>query len=81
MRARTLVVGGIASLWLALISQVGCGDGGGAPLPPTGGAGIPGLRGPIGPPKGKAKGAVGKRPVTPKQGPQESGAAEPVPKQ
>jgi len=83
MSTRALFYGGIAGVLLALGSQVGCsGDGGGPPLPPTGGAGIPGLRGPIGPPKGKGKGAMGKAPATPKETPKASGGeTEPASKQ
>jgi hypothetical protein len=84
MNARTLVPGGIASLLLALVSQVGCGGGGGGePLPPTGGAGIPGLKSGIGPPKGK----MGRREARHRPG-MEKGASEdgggettPAPKQ
>ena len=85
MNARTLVAGGIASLLLALVSQVGCsGGGGGEPLPPTGGAGIPGLKSGIGPPN---KGKTGPREARHRPG-MEKGASEagggettPAPKQ
>jgi hypothetical protein len=49
---------GIAGLILGIASVVGCG--GGEPLPPTGGAGYPGHRGPATPADMPKKGAVGK---------------------
>jgi hypothetical protein len=54
--------GGIAGLMMALGGLVGCEGGGGEPRPETGGAGIPGLRGPAAP-KGKASNKVGQGPA------------------
>jgi hypothetical protein len=47
MRARAWLRCGIAGLILSLGVLAGCEGGGGGPLPPTGGAGIPGVRGPV----------------------------------
>ena len=59
---------GIGGLLVSLVGLAGCGDGGGEPLPPTGGAGIPGVRGPAAP--DMSKGAPGQAsPGTPKANP------------
>jgi hypothetical protein len=58
MSCKSLRRSGIAGLILGLASVVGCG--GGEPLPPTGGAGYPGRKGPAAPPDVLKKGAVGK---------------------
>ncbi len=57
MSARMLLHGRLAGLWLALGGLIGCEGGGGGPRPETGGAGIPGVRGPVAPnmPKGGSK--------------------------
>jgi hypothetical protein len=56
MSARTLFHGRLAAMCLALAGLIGCEGGGGEPRPETGGAGIPGVRGPAAPnmPKGGA---------------------------
>jgi hypothetical protein len=78
MSGRTLLHGGIAGLLVALGGLVGCESGGGPPLPETGGAGIPGVRGPVGP--NMPKGAPGKaRPVIQRPGPAGRGAPAPTP--
>jgi hypothetical protein len=59
---------GVRSSCLALAASLlasGCGESGGTP-PPTGGAGIPGLRGPAATPKTKAKkGGAARGPAAP----------------
>jgi hypothetical protein len=58
---------GVRVSCLALAASLlasGCGESGGTPPPPTGGAGIPGLRGPAATPKTK-KGGAARGPAAP----------------
>ena len=85
MNRNMLRHGEIAGLVLGFLCLIGCegvGGGGGEPLPPTGGAGIPGRRGPAADaPSGKPGGEMpGQGPATRKgaTGPG-GGAATPKP--
>ena len=69
MRRTSWLPGGIAGLLMGLGALSGCEGGGGEPLPPTGGAGIPGVRGPAAPPREKGGEVVGQGPTAPRTGP------------
>jgi hypothetical protein len=75
MTARARLRFGIAGLMVGLVGLAGCEGGGGEPLPETGGAGIPGVRGPVSskmpqPVPGKAQSVThGPGPAAPKASP------------
>lgn len=66
MRKSYCLRGGILGLSLILGGLAGCESGGGPPLPETGGAGIPGVKGPVSPtmPKRAAGGTKTAAPAT-----------------
>jgi hypothetical protein len=63
MKDRTFVRSAALALTASLLGA-GCGESGGTAPPPTGGAGIPGLRGPAAAPKAKKGGPA--KPAEPK---------------